>query len=260
MHFSVNLSMLFKEVPFLDRFQRTVDSGFSAVEFLWPTDIDLDELVSAQKASGLTVALFNVDSGNMPAGDRGFASWPDRVGWWRARFQVALNLAERLGCQRLNVQVGNELSGMAMDAQARCLLENLSWAAPLARQSGVTLLLEALNRFEHPRYLHFHTAHVVSVLDQLGEPNVKMQYDVYHMQRMEGNIVATLRAQASRLGHVQIADAPDRHQPGTGELNFPYILAQLAESGYNGYVGLEYNPLGSTEDSFSWLPMALRNR
>lgn len=258
LRYSVNLSMLFKECPFLQRFQATADAGFAAVEFLWPTGIDLDDLVRAQRSANVAVALFNVDSGDMPAGERGFASWPDRVVWWRQRLTEALALADRLRCTRLNVQVGNESPEFGRTRQTGCLLENLSWAAPRAREAGVTLMLEALNRFEHPRYLHYLTSQVVEVLDLLAEPNVKMQYDVYHMQRMEGNILPSVRTHIRRLGHVQIADAPDRHQPGTGELNYQYILAQLDALGYDGYVGLEYNPLGSSAESFDWLTWEAR--
>ncbi len=258
LRYSVNLSMLFKEVPFLERFEQTAKAGFEAVEFLWPAGTDLDDLVRAQQASGLKVALFNVDAGDMPGGDRGFANWPDRVDWWRGRFEVALELAGRLGCPQMNALVGNEIPGMAAEVQTECLLKNLAWAAPRARADRVGIAIEALNRFEHPRYPYNRTAQVVELLNQLGEPNVKLQYDVYHMQRMEGNLVPTIRANAARIGHIQIADAPDRHQPGTGELNYPYILAQIDATGYEGFVGLEYNPLGSSDESFAWLPREQR--
>ncbi len=221
LRYSVNTSMLFKEVDFLDRFHKAAEAGFKAVEFLWPTDVDLDELVKTKGATGVNVALFNVDSGDMPNGDRGFASWPDRITWWRERFAAAVRLAGQLECSRINVQVGNEVPDLERDVQTECLLRNLSYAAPIARDHGITLMLEALNRFEHPRYLHYRTEHITEVLDRLGEPNVKMQYDVYHMQRMEGNIVATIRSQCQRLGHIQIADSPDRHEPGTGEPQLP---------------------------------------
>ena len=258
LRFSANISMLFGEAPFPERFDAAARAGFGAVEFLWPAGIDLDALVAAKEAAGVAVVLFNVDAGDMPMGDRGFPSDPSRTEWWRERFDAALALAARLRCPRLNVLAGNIIEGMAREAQMDCLIENLRWAMPRAESVGVTLMLEALNRFEHSRYLFTHTDEVLAVLERTGSATVKFQYDVYHMQRMEGNVVATLRRCIDSIGHIQIADSPDRHEPGTGEISFAYVLSEIERLGYQGYVGLEYNPTGSTEESLAWLPVEKR--
>jgi len=254
LRFSVNISMLFKEVDFLDRFERTARAGFDAVEFLWPSGVDLGELVQAKESASVKVALFNVDAGDMPAGDRGFLSDPTRRDWWRERFGVALELAGRLDCPRLNVLAGNAIAGIDREAQIDCLVDNLCWAIPQSERAGITLLLEALNLLEHPRYLFVHSAEVLAVLERIGSPTAQFQYDAYHMQRMEGNITATLRDCIERVGHIQVADSPDRHEPGTGEIDYRYVLAEIERLGYKGYIGLEYNPSGVSEDSFAWLP------
>jgi hydroxypyruvate isomerase len=250
--------MLFGEVPFVQRFDAAASAGFGAVEFLWPAGIDLDALVAAKEAAGVDVALFNVDAGDMLKGDRGFPSDPSRREWWRERFDVALALAARLGCPRLNVLAGNVIDGMNREEQIQCLVDNLRWAIPQAEPAGVTLMLEALNSFEHPRYLFTRTDEVLDVLERIGSRTVKFQYDVYHMQRMEGNIVATLRRCIDRIGHIQIADSPERHEPGSGEINHRYILAEIERLPYEGYIGLEYSPSRSTEESLHWLPYSRR--
>lgn len=258
LRFSVNISMLFREVDFLDRFAAVAGAGFDAVEFLWPAGVDLDELVTAKERARVEVALFNVDAGDMAAGDRGFPNHPGRRDWWRERFLVALDLAERLGCRRINVLAGNDVDGLGRSEQISCLVDNLRWALPRAERAGVTLLLEALNRFEHPRYIFVRSAEVLDVVGTVGSPQVKFQYDAYHLQRMEGNLTATLRQAIGEIGHIQIADAPDRHEPGSGEINFRYLLGEVERLGYGGYVGLEYNPAGSSEESLGWLPLAKR--
>lgn len=254
LRFSVNLSMLFGEVPFLRRFGAAAGAGFGAVEFLWPSGVDLDELVEAKEVADLEVALFNVDAGDMSKGDRGFPSDPSRRDWWRERFDAALALAASLDCSRLNVLAGNVIEGVEREAQIDCLMDNLRWAAPRAEAADVTLMLEALNRFEHPRYLFTHTDEVLGVIERVGGSTVRLQYDVYHMQRMEGNLVATLRRCMERTGHIQIADSPDRHEPGSGEINYACVLAEIERLGYEGYIGLEFVPSTSTEGSLAWLP------
>jgi len=254
LRFSANSSMLFGEVPFLQRFDAAARAGFGAVEFLWPSGIDLDDLVTTKESACVDVALFNVDAGDMPKGDRGFPSDPSRRAWWRGRFDAALALAVRLDCNRLNVLAGNAIDGMKREVQIGCLVDNLRWAVPRAEQAGATLMLEALNRFEHPRYLFTRSDEVQAVMERIGSPTVKFQYDVYHMQRMEGNLIATLRRCVDSIGHIQIGDSPDRHEPGTGEINYACVLAEVERLGYKGYIGLEYNPSGSTDESLAWLP------
>jgi hydroxypyruvate isomerase len=249
MRFCANVSILFKEVPFLERFGRAGGAGFSAVEFWWPSGEDLGELETAIGNAGLEVALFNFDAGDMPAGDRGLISDPDRQGQFRENVPEALELARRLGCSKLNALVGQELPGMSREEQL----------AGRAAEYGVEVLVEAVNTFENGPYLLYTTRDAAAFLRSVGAANVKIQYDFYHMQRMEGNLAVNVREHIGEIGHVQVADSPARGEPGTGEIHYPYVLDVLEELGYDGYVGLEYNPTTErTEDSFAWIPEPLR--
>src|SRR5919112_1751459 len=220
MRFCANVSILFKEVPFLERFRRAADAGFSAVEFWWPLGEDLGDVEAAINDAGLHVALFNFYAGDMPAGDRGLLSDPGRQEGFR---------------------------------------ENVGWAAGLAAEYGIEVLVEPVNTFENGAYLLYRTDDGARFVAEVGQANVKLQHDLYHMQRMEGNLSVTLRRHIERIGHVQVADSPGRGEPGTGEIRYPYLFGVLEELGYDGYVGLEYNPTTErTEDSFAWIPEGLR--
>ena len=259
MRFCVNVSILFKEVPLLERFGRVRESGFSAVEFWWPVGEDLDEVERAIKEADLAVALFNFYAGDMPAGDRGLVSDPERQDQFRENVPVALELARSLRCGRLNVLVGHEGPGMSREERLNLARENVAWAADQAAEQGVEVVVEAVNTFENGPYLLYTTEGAVKFVESVGRENVKIQHDFYHMQRMEGNLVATLREHVGSIGHVQVADSPDRGEPGTGEIHYPYVYGALEEVGYDGYVGLEYNPTTErTEDSFAWIPKELR--
>ena len=255
MRFSANVSILFKEAPFLERFGRAREAGFSAVEFWWPGQEDLGEVERAIGDAGLSVALFNFDAGDMPNGERGLAGDPDRTEQFRENVPVALELAQRLGCRRVNVLLGHEKAGMGREEQLALARENVAFAADAASEAEVTVLVEAVNTFENGPYLLYTTGQAVEFVEGLGRENVKIQHDLYHMQRMEGNLVATLREHVGRIGHVQVADSPGRGEPGTGEIHYPYVLAELENLGYDGFVGLEYNPTtGTAQESFGWLP------
>jgi hydroxypyruvate isomerase len=259
MRFSANVSILFKEIPFLERFGRAAASGFSAVEFWWPSDEDPDEVGRAVKDSGVEVALFNFDAGDMPAGDRGLVSDPERERQFRENVPVALDLARSLGCTRMNVLVGHEIEGLDHEEQLALARENVRFAAEVAGAADVTVMVEAVNTFENGPYLLNTTRQAVEFVRSVGRDNVKVQHDLYHMQRMEGNLVANLREHIGTIGHVQIADSPGRGEPGTGEIHYPYVLAALEDLDYSGYVGLEYNPTTeTTEESFAWLPEEIR--
>ena len=261
MRFSVNVSILFKEVPFLERFGRAEQAGFSAVEFWWPSGEDLGEVERTVRDAGLEVALFNFDAGDMPSGDRGLVSDPEREGRFRENVPVALELARSLGCRRMNVLVGHEVPGMDRDEQLALARENVRFAAGRAGEAGVTVMVEAVNTFENGPYLLYTTGQAVEFVRRVGRENVRIQHDFYHMQRMEGNLVANLREHIGVIGHVQVADSPGRGEPGTGEIHHPYVLAALEDLVYYGFVGLEYNPTTpTTEESFDWLPRDLRGR
>jgi len=259
MRFSANVSILFKEAPFLDRFGRARDAGFSAVEFWWPSDENPAEVEEAIEDAGLEVALFNFDAGDMAAGDRGLAGDPERQRQFRENVPVALDLAGSLGCKRLNALVGHEVPGMDRKEQVALARESVRFAAARAESAGVTVMVEAVNTFENGPYLLHTTEQAVEFVGDVGRENVRVQHDFYHMQRMEGNLVANLRKHIGLIGHVQIADSPGRGEPGTGEIHYPFVLGELERLGYEGYVGLEYNPTtDTTEESLAWLPGKLR--
>lgn len=260
MRFSANISILFKEVSFLERFGKAAEAGFKVVEFWWPTGQNLEEVVDAVKEAGLTVDLFNFDAGNMPAGDRGLLSDPVRQEQFRENVPIALELASQLGTRKLNALVGRQLPDLTRDEQLELARKNVTWAADQAQKQGSEILIEAVNTFENGPYLLSRTEQAVRFIESVGKENVKLQYDVYHMQRMEGNIVATLRTYMSKVGHIQIADSPSRGEPGTGEINYRYVLNAIDELGYSGYIGLEYNPTTATTiQSLEWLPGVARS-
>lgn len=259
MRFSANVSILFKEVPFLDRFGLARDAGFSAVEFWWPSDESPGDVDEAVKDAGLETALFNFDAGDMAAGDRGLAGDPGRQEQFRENVPVALDLARSLGCRRMNALLGHEITGMDRVEQLALARENVRFAAARAEPAGVTVMVEAVNTFENGPYLLYTTEQAVGFVKDVGRENVRVQHDLYHMQRMEGNLVANLREHIGLIGHVQFADSPGRGEPGTGEIHYPFVLGELERLGYGGYVGLEYNPTTeTTEDSLAWLPKDLR--
>ena len=254
MRFSANLSFLFKDAPFAERFRRARAAGFGGVEFMWP---GIDELAAVERAvadTGLEVALFNFDAGDMAAGDRGLVSDPARRDQLRENVPVALELAGRIGCTRLNALVGVRVEGLSLEEQLEVARENVAWVAGQARAQGASIMIEAVNSYENGPYLLDTTAKAVSFLNSVGADNVALQYDVYHMQRMEGNLADTISRLLPRIGHVQVADPPSRSEPGTGEINFRFVLDLLERSGYGGWVGLEYNPsTDTTEESLVWM-------
>jgi len=259
LRFSANLSILFKEAPFLERFSRAAQAGFSAVEFWWPTGEDPEAVVAAVEGASVQVAAFNFDAGDMAAGDRGLVGDPERTASFRDHVPVALDLARRLDCTRMNALMGLRRDDWSHSEQLEIARETVAWTAERAKSVGVTVLIEAINTMENGPYLLSTTREAAAFVRSLDRSNVKLQYDVYHMQRMEGNLVATLREHIGEIGHVQVADSPDRGEPGTGEIRFDYFFQQLEALGYDGYVGLEYRPsAGDTIASLDWLPEEAR--
>jgi hydroxypyruvate isomerase len=259
MRYSVNVSILFTEVPFLERFARARDAGFTAVELWWPRGEDLDATRAAIEDAGLDVVLLNFDAGDMPAGDRGLISDPARRAAFRENVPVALELARSVGCTKLNALAGHELPEHDRDEQLELARDNVRHAADAAAEQGAEVLIEAVNTIENGPYLLSRTEQAAAFVRGVGRDNVRLQYDAYHMQRMEGNLAATIERHFDAIAHVQVADSPGRGAPGTGEINFDYVLGRLDELGYDGYVGLEYKAAGGdTEASLEWLPRELR--
>jgi hydroxypyruvate isomerase len=254
LRFDVNISFLLKEVPYLERFERAVQLGFGAVEFPWPGDENLAAIETRVHETGLKVVLMNIDAGDMAHGERGFLNDSSRKEWLRARALKAIEFAKQVGCPRLNALVGNSIPVRSREEQFDQVRENLAWIADLAAMAEIEIVVEALNSFESPNYLLTNTRDTLALLSEVNRPNLKYQYDMYHMQRMEGNLIGTLREHIGWIGHIQIADAPERHEPGTGEIHYPHVLTALDNLGYQGYIGLEYNPTRSSEESLAWLP------
>ena len=251
--FSANLTMLFSELPFLERFGGAARAGFRAVEFLFPYEFGVGELRDALERSRLELDLFNLPAGNWAAGERGMAVFPERRAEFRQGIDAALQYATELGTRKLNCLVGLRDASLGWAAQYGCVVENLSWAAKQVADRGMTLHIEQLNPIETPGFFVDNLAVAEQILADVGSPDLRLQFDAYHVQRTHGNVVATLRRLIDRVGHVQIADSPERGEPGSGELAYRRILGELDELGYSGRVGLEYRPTVPTNESFGWV-------
>ena len=259
MRFCANVSILFTEVPLLERFASARKAGFEVVELWWPRGEDLAAVEAAIADAGVDVALMNFDAGDMPAGDRGLISDPALQDAFRANVPVALELAAAVGCTKLNALAGHELADLDRETQLALARDNVRFAADAAAQQGAQVLIEAVNTLENGPYLLSRTRAASDFVASVARDNVRLQYDAYHMQRMEGDLTATIERHLGEIAHVQVADSPGRGQPGTGEINFDYVFRRLEELGYDGLVGLEYKPLGGdTEASLAWLPRERR--
>ncbi|RIK43693.1 MAG: hydroxypyruvate isomerase [Chloroflexi bacterium] len=258
LRFAPNLSMLYNEVPFLERFARATAAGFETVEFLFPYEYGAPAVQRQLAEHNLRNVLFNINPGDLHGGERGTLGNPARRDFFRRSLDEALEYAAAFGCPRIHVMAGNRLPGLHFAAQIECALENLAWAAPRAASAGVTLLIEPLNATDMPGYLVQSTAAAMQIVRGASHPHVRLQYDVYHAQMTEGNLIQTMAALWPYIGHIQISDVPGRHQPGTGEINYPAIFAALERLGYEGHIGLEYRPDGETDASLAWLPREQR--
>ena len=251
--FAANLTMLYTDSPFQDRFARARASGFRYVEYLFPYEHDLSALATALEQNGLTQVLFNLPAGNWSAGDRGIAAHPDRIAEFRSGVAQAIETARMLKCRQLNCLVGKRDARVPLEEQRRVMIENLRYAAAALGEQGITLLVEMLNPYDVPDFLLASPRAAFAVQEEVASANCKIQCDVYHAQRTEGELAATFQKNLARIAHVQIADNPGRHQPGTGEINYRFLLNFLDRIGYSGFVGLEYIPEGTTEESLSWI-------
>jgi len=250
---AANLTMLFTELPFPERFAAAQKAGFRHVEYLFPYAHPAGELRELLEANGLTQVLFNLPCGDWAAGDRGIAAHPARVAEFHEGVAKALEYARILGVTRLNCLAGKLPAGVVPEAAWQTLIGNVIFAADALASEGLTLVIEAINHFDIPGFVLSRTAQVMALLDDVARPNAAMQYDVYHAQREEGELAATLAANLHRIGHIQIADNPGRHQPGTGEIRFPFLFSELDRLGYAGFVGLEYVPSPDTLGSLAWI-------
>ncbi len=245
--------MLFTEVDFLDRFGQAARAGFKGVECQFPYQWPKEEIGNRLSQNGQELALHNLPAGNWAAGERGIACIPGREGEFREGVGKAMEYATALKCPRLNCLVGLTPGDVPPDKVRQTLADNLRFAADALQKEGISLLVEALNSADIPGFYLCSTRDALQLLDDVSHPNLYLQYDIYHMQIMEGNLTRTIQENLSRIGHIQLADNPGRHEPGTGEINFPNLLRFIDEAGYEGWVGCEYKPLGRTEDGLDWL-------
>lgn len=251
--FAANLTMLFTEVSFLDRFERAARAGFETVEFLFPYAHPAREIRDRLDATGLQLVLHNLPAGDWDAGERGIACHPGRVDEFRDGVARAIDYAQVLGVPQLNCLAGKAPAGVNAATLRRTFVENLRYAAAQLGTAGLRLLIEPINPFDIPGFVLNRTDEAIAILDEVGAPNAFVQYDIYHAQRTEGELAATLHKHLPRIGHVQLADNPGRNEPGTGEINYPYLFAHLDRIGYQGWVGCEYKPAQSTEAGLDWL-------
>ena len=264
--FAANLSMLYPEHAFLERFAAAAADGFDAVEYLFPYAFQAAELAARLSDLGLTQALFNAPPGDFDAGERGLAGRPERVDDFRRSFlEQALPYAQALACPRLHVMAGLVPAGADKQAHLHTYTNNLAWAAAQAAAHGVAVLIEPINSRDMPGYLLSGQADAHALVRQIGAPNLQVQMDLYHCQIMEGDLAMKLRhylpasadGKPSRVGHLQIAGVPSRHEPDDGELHYPYLLALIDQLGYSGFVGCEYRPhntqSGGTSAGLGWL-------
>jgi hydroxypyruvate isomerase len=251
--FSANLSMLFTERPFLDRFDAAAMAGFAGVEYLGPYDVPKTEVAARLKANGLRQVLFNVPSGDWAKGERGIACHPERVSEFREGVERAIDYAHALECPLLNVLAGIRPDHVSVPDARRALVDNLAHAAARSRAEGLRMVVEPINSYDIPGFFLTRSAQTLDLIAETGAADIGLQYDIYHMQRMEGELAATIERLAPRIGHIQIAGNPGRHEPDIGEINYPYLLRRLDELGYAGWVGAEYKPKGRTEDGLGWL-------
>jgi hydroxypyruvate isomerase len=251
--FAANLTMLFNEVPFLDRFALAAKAGFTAVEYLFPYDFDRKVLRSALDDHGLTQVLHNLPAGDWAGGERGIAVLPDRVDEFRSGVASAIDYATALGCSQINCLSGIAPSGLSDAVLRATFVANLKLAANELGRHGIRLLIEPINRFDIPGFYLNTVDQAASIIEEVGSDNLFIQYDLYHQQRTEGELIGTFRKHQDRIAHIQLADNPGRNEPGTGEINYPFIFKALDAAGYDGFIGCEYKPRTTTSEGLDWL-------
>jgi hydroxypyruvate isomerase len=251
--FAANLTMMFNEVPFPQRFGAAARAGFRAVEFLFPYDYPIETIKAELDEHELELVLFNMPAGNWSAGDRGLACDPTAVEQVRQGVATAVEYARALGCSRVHLMAGLKPRGASEGAMYDAYVGNVQYAAAELARYDMTLLLEAINTRDMPGFYLNTSRQAFELIEAIGASNVRFQYDVYHMQIMEGDLATTLKRHLPQIGHIQIADPPARNEPGTGEINYPFIFDWLGAIGYAGWIGCEYRPKSTTVDGLGWM-------
>lgn len=249
---AANLSMLFTEYPFLDRFEAAALAGFKGVEFQFPYAYDAGQIAAKLQQFQLELVLHNLPAGNWEMGERGIACHPQRVEEFRQGVRLALTYAQILGVKQLNCLAGIVPAGVSQQAAHETLVSNLQYAATQLAQQGIRLLIEPINTFDIPGFFLSHTKQALALIAATGSENLFLQYDIYHMQRMEGELINTIKANLAVIKHIQLADNPGRFEPGTGEINFRNVFAQLDAMGYDGWIACEYTPQAGTVEGLGW--------
>ncbi|WP_369064478.1 2-oxo-tetronate isomerase, partial [Burkholderia gladioli] len=251
--FAANLSMMYTEHPFLERFAAAARDGFRAVEYLFPYDFAADELKARLADAGLVQALFNAPPGDWAAGERGFASLPGREDEFRRAFDTALDYARVLGNDKLHVMAGLLPAGADRARHREVYLRNLAHAAEAARAAGILVVIEPINTRDMPGYFLNRQDDAQAICREVGAPNLRVQFDCYHCQIVEGDIAVKLKRDFAGIGHIQVAGVPERHEPDLGELNYPYLFELIDTLGYDGWIGCEYRPKAGTSEGLGWL-------
>jgi len=249
---AANLTMLFGDVDFLERFKAAADSGFHGVEFLFPYPYDATALKQRLRDHGLVQVLHNLPAGNWAGGERGIACLPGREDEFKAGVAQAIAYANVLECDRVNCLAGIPPQGVEPSVARTTFVKNLQYAAPLLKAAGIKLLIEPLNTRDVPGFFLTGTRQTIEIIEAVGSDNLSLQYDLYHMQIMEPPVAATIERELPRIGHMQLADVPGRHEPGTGEMDYPSLLSLIDRLGYTGWIGCEYVPTAKTVDGLAW--------
>ncbi|WP_020405627.1 2-oxo-tetronate isomerase [Hahella ganghwensis] len=249
---AANLSMLFTELEFLDRFDAAAKAGFRGVEYLFPYDFSAEEIRTRLQNNHLTQVLFNLPAGDWAAGERGIACLPDRAGEFREGVSKAIEYAQVLGCKQINCLAGIAPQG-ALPRAEETFVENLRYAASKLKSADIQLVIEAINTRDIPGFFLKNTKQALEIVEAVGSDNIALQYDIYHMQIMEGDLARTIENNLASIKHIQLADNPGRHEPGTGEINYDFLFRFLDQIGYQGWVGCEYKPATTTEAGLGWL-------
>ena len=251
--FAANLTMLFNEYPFMERFEKAAKSGFKAVEFLFPYSFSAREIRQELDKNKLQLVLHNLPAGDWDVGERGIACLPDRIEEFRAGVSKAIEYANVLDVKQLNCLAGKGPEGAAPDLLLKTFVENLRYAANELKKANIKLLIEPINTFDIPGFYLSKTHQALEILNQVGSDNLFIQYDIYHAQRMEGELCKTLETNLSKIAHIQLADNPGRNEPGTGEINYANLFKFIDMIGYQGWIGCEYKPATHTEAGLGWI-------
>ena len=256
--FSANLTMLFNEVDFLARFKRASEAGFKGVEYLFPYQWDKEQLLEQLETYSLKQVLHNLPAGNWQAGERGIACLSGRESEFQEGVGLAIEYAKKLRCPCLNCLIGITPDKTPLEKVYKTLVDNLLFAADALEKVKIRLLIEPLNSQDMPGFYLIKTRDAIKLIEEIGHPNIWLQYDVYHMQIMEGNLIRSIQDNLPRIAHIQIADNPGRHEPGTGEINYPNVFRFIDSTNYDAWIGCEYRPAGKTEDGLVWAKDYLR--